>query len=127
MMRPPSWAGTRVGVRGEVFPGAGRGVMSAACLKESGGPGSRSAFEGGNQISPYMAGMALVLFLFFLSLFLERSKQLWTWPPGCPHVPPPGVASGCSSQGFTPPHCELPEGRSLTVLPAPTPGDTGAW
>lgn len=63
------------------------GVVSAARLKESGGPGSRSAFEGGNQGSPYVAGMTLVclvLFLFFLSLSVERSKHLWTWPHAVP-------------------------------------------
>lgn len=99
------------------------GVVPAAHLKESGGPNSRSAFEGGNQVSPYVAGMTLVclvLFLFFLSLSLERSKHLWTWPPCCPRVPPPGVASGCSSQGFTPPHW-APWGPEPHSPPSPNP------
>lgn len=51
------------------------GVMSAACLKESGGPGSRSAFEGGNQISPYMAGTALVLFLFSVCFWKDINNS----------------------------------------------------
>lgn len=49
------------------------GVVSAARLKESGGPGSRSAFEGGNRISPYLAGMTrMPRFVPFLSQFVFR-------------------------------------------------------
>lgn len=79
MVRPPSWASTLIAVctvRSSLVQAGG--VVSAAHLKESEGPASRSAFEDGNQISPYLAGMALVClvsFLFFLSLSLERSAS----------------------------------------------------